>query len=137
MPVAHDEPGSRQTTPDPHTDAEKPRDPGRGDPADEAPEDLPSANDLLGTLFEEASLWPLLTVILGSTGAFGAALLVLAGVDRNPFAAGALVLLFGMSVDLIVRSRRRPAIRNLAKLVAMFWTAAILLAIVAITTGIA
>ena len=104
---------------------------------DSPPEDLPSANDLIGTLFEEASLWPILTVFLGSTGAFGAALLVLAIGDRNPFAAAALFLLLGMTTDVMVRARRNKQIRNLAKFVALFWTVATALALVAVGTGIA
>jgi uncharacterized membrane protein YjjP (DUF1212 family) len=121
--------------PDPldHDDEDPLREPVR----DPAPEEFPSANELLGTLFEETSLWPLLIVILCSTGAFGAALLVLALGDRNPFAAAALLLLLGMTTDVIIRARRRVEIRNLAKIIALFWAAAIALAVVAVATGIA
>lgn len=108
-----------------------------GEDRDSSPEDLPSANEILGTLFQEASLWPLVTVLLGSTGAFGAALIVLATSDHNIFAAAALLLLSGMSVDVLVRARRRPETRNVAKLVALFWVTSIALALVAIMTGIA
>lgn len=116
--------------------------PNRETPSDstgerEGPEDLPSVDEILRTLFQEASLWPLLVVVLGSTGAFGAALIVLAGVDRNPFAAAALLLILGMTVDTLIRSRRRPNLRHIARLIAIFWLVSIALAITAVVSGIA
>lgn len=103
---------------------------------DDEPEDLPSANDIVGTLFEESTLWPLLIVILGSGGAFGAALLVLALGDRNLFAAAALVLLLGMTVDVGIRARRNPGSRNLAKVIFGLWLSSVFLAGIAVYTGI-
>jgi hypothetical protein len=117
------------------------REPSTGDGAppsvEDEPEDLPSANELLGTLFEETSLWPLLVVMLTSLGAFGAALIVLTIIDRSPFAALALLLLLGMTTDTLIRARSRPPMRNLARLIVLFWIVSSGLAIVAITTGIA
>jgi uncharacterized membrane protein YjjP (DUF1212 family) len=101
------------------------------------PEDLPSANEILGSFFGEASLWPLLVVVLGSTGAFGAALIVLALGDQNPFAAAALLLILAMTTDTLIRARRRIDLRNLAKLIALFWVVSIALATVAVISGIA
>ena len=101
------------------------------------PEDLPSANEILGSFFREASLWPLLVVVLGSTGAFGAALIVLALGDQNPFAAAALLLILAMTTDTLIRARRRIDLRNLAKLIALFWLVSIALATVAVISGIA
>ena len=101
------------------------------------PEDLPNPNEILGTLFAEASLWPLLIVVLGSTGTFGAALIVLALGDRNPFALAALLLILAMTTDTLIRARRRTDLRNVAKLIALFWTVSIALALVAVFSGIA
>jgi len=106
------------------------------DPRKDEPEDLPSGNEILGTLFEEASLWPLLTVILGSLGAIGGAMLVLAIGDRNPFAAGALLLAVAMTTDVAIRSRRRPELRNIAKMLGLLWLAATLFALLATYFGI-
>jgi hypothetical protein len=104
---------------------------------DEAPDDFPDFDQLIGSFMKEASLWPVLIVVLGSGGAFGAALLILVGVDHNPFAAAALLLLVGMTVDIGVRAYRQNLHRNLAKLVGLVWGASLALAAVAIWTGIA
>ncbi len=98
---------------------------------------FPSLDELIGTFFREPSLLPVAVVVLGTGGAFGAALLILTGIDRNPFAAGALVLLAGMTVDVSLRARKEPAFRNLALLVGLVWAASVVLAIVALATGIA
>jgi hypothetical protein len=79
----------------------------------------------------------LLIVAIGSAGAFGAALLILTGIDRNPFAAAALLLILGMSVDVFLQARRKAVYRNLTRLVGLVWCAAIALAGLAIWTGIA
>jgi uncharacterized membrane protein YjjP (DUF1212 family) len=120
---------------DRQTAAQPPTDPDHRGASE--PEDLPSPNEILGTLFAEASLWPLLIVVLGSTGTFGAALIVLAIGDRNPFALAALLLILGMTTDMLIRARRRTGLRNVAKLIALFWAVSIALALVAVFTGIA
>jgi hypothetical protein len=74
---------------------------------------------------------------VASFGALGAGLVVLSLGDRNPFAAGALILLLGMTIDLLWRSRRRPGLRNLARGVGVIWLAALALAGIAIWVGIA
>lgn len=102
----------------------------------EEAEDLPSANHILGTLFEESTLWPLLIVLLGSSGAFGAAMMILALNDRNIFAAAALFLIFGMTVDILIRARKDDGPKNVAKLIGGFWISSALLAGVATYTGI-
>lgn len=98
---------------------------------------MPSVNDLLGLLARESTLWPLLIVMLASLGAFGAAMLVLAFVDRNLFAAAALVLVLGMTLDLAWRSRTRPGLRNLARAAGLLWGVAIALAGLAVYFGLA
>lgn len=104
--------------------------PGQGPGPDDAPEpdSTPGIDDLLGVLLQESTLWPLLIVFVTSIGALGAALIVLSLVDRNPFAAAALLLIAGMTIDLFWRSRRRRALRNLARGVGLIWLAALALA---------
>jgi hypothetical protein len=107
------------------------------DQDDRDSEDFPSVDELIGSFMNEASLWPVLVVAIASTGAFGAAMLVLTGIDHNPFAAAALLLIFGMSVDVAIQARRKAVYRNLAKLIGLIWCSAIALAALAIWTGIA
>lgn len=100
-------------------------------------EAFPTLDELIGTFFSEASLLPVVVVVLGSGGAFGAALLVLTAIDRNPFAAGALVLLAGMTVDICLRARKEASFRNIALLIGLVWGASVLLGAIAVWTGIA
>jgi len=103
----------------------------------ESSDQFPSVDELLGTFMSEASLWPVLIVAVASGGALGAAMLILTGVDHNPFAAAALLLIFGMSVDVFIQARRKAIYRNVAKMIGLIWCAAIALAVLAIWTGIA
>ncbi len=100
-------------------------------------DEFPGFDALIGTFMREASLWPVLAVALGSGGAFAAALLVLAFVDRNLFAAAALLLVFGMTVDVLLRARRLPSYRNGALLLLLVWGVGIALAGLALWSGIA
>jgi hypothetical protein len=102
----------------------------------EVDDQTPGLDELLGVLVQETTLWPLLIVIFLSTGAFGAGLLVLTGVDRNPFAAAALILIAGMSIDLAWRARTRPKLRRIARAIGLFWVASIALAALAVAFGI-
>jgi hypothetical protein len=105
---------------------------------DREPDDgFPDFDELIGTFMKETTLWPVLVVVLGSLGAFGGALIVLVGVDHNPFAAAALVLLLGMTIDVVVRARRRGVLRNLARLVGLVWAVAFAFAGLAVWSGIA
>ena len=104
---------------------------------EENPDDFPNFDELIGSFMQETSLWPVLVVVMGSAGAFGAALLILTGVDHNPFAAAALLLIFGMSVDVFIQARRKAVYRNLLRLIGLIWCASIALAGLAIWTGIA
>ena len=103
---------------------------------DRGPEDLPAPDEIIGTLFQETSLWPLLIVVLGCLGSFGAAMIVLALIDRNLFAIAALVLIGGMTIDLGIRAWRGSTNRNIAKLLVLFWMTAAGLAGIAFATGI-
>ena len=100
-------------------------------------DEFPSLDEMIGSFLSEPSLWPVLIVILGSSGAFGAAALVLTIVDRNPLTGVALLLLGGMSLDLFFRSRRTPGLGNIARLILLIWGATIVLAGVAVWTGLA
>lgn len=111
--------------------------PTRREDGGEGGDELPGFDQLVGAFMQEPSLWPVLAVALGSGGAFAATLLILAGVDRNPFAATALVLILGMTVDVFVRARSRPTYRNGARLLALIWIAGLLFAGIALWTGIA
>lgn len=101
------------------------------------PDAFPSTDQLLGTFMGEASLWPVLFVMLASGGAFTAALMILAYVDRNPFAAVALFLILGMTVDVVFRARRHPNYRNGARFLLLLWGAGIAFAGLAVWSGIA
>ena len=104
---------------------------------DDEDDAFPTLDELIGTFFGEPSLLPIVIVILLTGGAFGAALLILTGLDRNPFAAGALVLITGMTVDVCLQARKKPSFRNLALLIGMVWGVSVLLAILALWSGIA
>jgi hypothetical protein len=107
------------------------------DGASDADDGFPSPDELIGHFMQETALWPVFIVAIVSGGALGAAMLVLAWVDRNPFAAAALLLVLGMSVDVVIQARRKALYRNIAKLVALLWCSAIALAGVGVWTGIA
>lgn len=104
---------------------------------EETPEDFQNFDEMLGSFIKDVSLWPVLIVAIGSAGTIGAAMLILTGIDHNPFAALALLLIFGMSVDVFIQARRKAVHRNLARLLGLIWCAAIALAGLAIWTGIA
>lgn len=98
---------------------------------------LPSLDEHLSVFFGETTLWPVLIVLVASLGAMGAAAIVLAFGDRNPFAAIALLLVAGMTVDLGWRARRRRELRRVAASVAVLWLASGLMAAAALYFGIA
>jgi len=114
---------------------------GAGSGSDEPPrrddEGFGGVGDLIGTFLREPSLWPVSAVALASGGAFTAALIVLAAVDRNPFAALALVLVLGMTIDLAWRARRDAAYRSGALLVGLIWAVGLAFTALAVWTGIA
>ena len=119
---------------DPNSDPNRDREPASDR---EEGDEFPSLDELIGTFMRETSLLPIVIVVLGTGGAFGAALLILTVVDRNPFAIGALLLITGMTVDISLRARKEEALRNVALLIGMVWGSAVVLAIVALVTGIA
>ena len=115
---------------------EKP-DEGPDEEPDRDDDGIPDVDEVIGTFLREASLWPVLAVVLGSGGAFAAALMILAVVDRNPFAAAALFLVLGMTIDVVYRARSLPAYRNGARLLLSIWVVGFAFAGLAVWTGIA
>jgi len=75
----------------------------------------------LAPFFRDSSLWPVLCVAVAIFVVVGASALLLAFVERNPFAIGAVLLLFWISVDAVVRDRRRGGSRLLLGCVSGFW----------------
>ncbi len=107
------------------------------DVSEESSGEFPGVDELLGSFMSEASLWPVLVAAIASGGAFGAAMLILTGIDHNPFAAAALLLILGMTIDVFIQARRKAIYQNIAKMIGLVWCAAIAFAALAIWTGIA
>jgi hypothetical protein len=91
-------------------------------------EPAPSANGeprgaelWLAPFFRDSSLWPVLCVAVAIFVVLGASALLLAFVERNPFAVAALLLLLWISVDAVIRDRRRGRSRLLLGCVTGFW----------------
>jgi hypothetical protein len=98
--------------------------------------DAPRGVDLwLVPFFRDSSLWPVLAVAVVIFVVLGAWALLLAVVDRSLFAVGALVLLFWMSVDATIRSRRQGGSRLLVGSIAGFWLLSIAAAVGARSAG--
>ena len=125
--------------PDQASDSESKREPASEPPSgtDRDEDGIPDVDEVIGTFLREASLWPVLAVILGSGGAFAAMLMILAVVDHNPFAAAALFLVLGMTIDVVYRARSRPSYRNGARLLLSIWGVGLAFAGLAVWTGIA
>ena len=77
-----------------------------GDQEPREPQEKLGLERHLAVFVEDSALWPVLlvAVLIFTTG--GAALLLLALGDGNPFAIGALLILLWMNVDILVRRRR-------------------------------
>ena len=90
----------------------------------------------LRPFFEESLLWPVLLVAAGIFVTLGAALLLLALRERNPFALLALLLLARMSAEAVLREHRRRGWGLLAGALAALWALSILLFGVAVALGL-
>ena len=125
--------------PDRESDGESKREPASEPPsrAERDEDGIPDVDEVIGAFLREASLWPVLAVILGSGGAFAAMLMILAVVDRNPFAAAALFLVLGMTIDVVYRARSRSSYRNGARLLLSIWAVGFAFAGLAVWSGIA
>jgi hypothetical protein len=104
---------------------------------DDEDDAFPTIDEFIGTFFQEPSLLPIVIAILLSGGAFGAAMLILTVLDRNPFAAAALILITGMTVDICLQARKKQSFRNVARLIGLVWAVSVALAILALWSGIA
>ena len=104
---------------------------------DDEDDSFPTIDELIGTFFGEPSLLPIVIVVLLSGGAFGAAMLILTVLDRNPFASAALILITGMTVDICLQARKKQSFKNIARLIGLTWAASVALAILALWSGIA
>ncbi|MGY8738049.1 MAG: hypothetical protein ACKVIW_11085 [bacterium] len=104
---------------------------------DDEDDAFPTIDEFIGTFFQEPSLLPIVIAVLLSGGAFGAAMLILTVLDRNPFAAAALILITGMTVDICLQARKKQSFRNVARLIGLVWAVSVALAILALWSGIA
>jgi hypothetical protein len=104
---------------------------------DDEDDAFPTIDEFIGTFFQEPSLLPIVIAVLLSGGAFGAAMLILTVLDRNPFAAAALILITGMTVDICWQARKKQSFRNVARLIGLVWAVSVALAILALWSGIA
>ena len=87
--------------------------------------------------FRDPSLWPVLAVAIAILITLVAAVLLLAVVDRNPPAMGALLLLAWMSGDATLRQlRARRRLGLLGGLVLSVWALGALAALAARAAGI-
>jgi hypothetical protein len=75
----------------------------------------------LTPFFRDSSLWPVLCVAVMIFVVLGAAALLMAFVERNLFAVGAVLLLFWISVDASIRARRRGRSPRLVIGIAAYW----------------
>lgn len=78
----------------------------------------------LRTYVEDSTLWPVLAVAALILASCGAALLLLALVDRNPFAGAALLVLVWMSGDVLRGDLRRRRLGATGGVVLGLWALA-------------
>lgn len=91
------------------------------DDEDETGDEPRGAERWLAPFFRDSTLWPVLVAVSAVFVVFGASALLLAFVERNPFAVGAVLILLWMSIDAGIRSRRRGGSRLLVGAIAVFW----------------
>jgi hypothetical protein len=89
---------------------------------EEEPGDEPrGAERWLAPFFRDSTLWPVLVTVSAVFVVLGASALLMAIVELNPFAIGAVTILVWISVDAGIRSRRRGGSRLLLGAIAAFW----------------
>ena len=93
------------------------------EPAASEPEagDGSSGDRLLATFFEDASLWPILFVMVATFATFGAALVLLALKDRNLFALAWLAILVTASGVEVVGDLRQRRFGPVCRLIVSLW----------------
>jgi hypothetical protein len=98
--------------------------------------DAPRGVDLwLAPFFRDSTLWPVLAVVIMIFVLFGAWGLLLAAFERNVFALCAMVIAFWVSVDVVIRNRRRGGARLIVGCIVGFWALSIGAATVAHSVG--
>ena len=90
-------------------------------PTPSGPDEPRGVEFWLAPFFRDASLWPVLAVVIAIFVLLGAWALLMVFVDRNPLALGAILLVFWMSVDAVVRGRRGGGSGLLLGCIAGFW----------------
>jgi hypothetical protein len=105
------------------------------DGEDPGPAEPSGAERWLAPFFRDSTLWPVLVTVCAVFVVFGASALLLAFVERNPFALGAVMLLVWISVDAGIRSRRRGGSRMLIGAIAVFWLLSAAAALGAVWAG--
>jgi len=78
-------------------------------PPDRAPAPEPEPRGLerwIAPYFRDSTLWPVLVVAAATAVTGLASLLLLAAVDRNPYAGAGVVVLAWIGVDVALRERR-------------------------------
>jgi len=97
-----------------------------------------SLDDWLRQFVSDSTLVPVALVAVGCFTAIGAGVLLAALWDRNLPAIAALVLLAGMSLDALLRDRRRRGRLGLAsRLVLTLWGLSLAAAVAALALGLA
>jgi hypothetical protein len=79
------------------------------------------AEQWLAPFFRDSSLWPVLAVAGAIFVVMGTSGLLLAFVERNGFAVAAVLLVFWMSVDAVIRNRRRHGSALVPGCIAALW----------------
>ena len=101
----------------------------------DAPEDR-ALDRWLSPYFTDSTLFPVVLVAAAVGVTLGSTLLLLAVVERNFFAAAALFVLAGVSVDVVYRDLKRRRFGLLSRIVAGFWALSTLGAAAAIRWGV-
>ena len=92
------------------------------DVPDPAPDKTPAnVEGWIRPFFDDASLWPILAVLVLSLCTIGAAIIALALVAWNPFALAALALALLLSADVVVRAFAKGTNRLIAGCLIGFW----------------
>ncbi|MGH0030140.1 MAG: hypothetical protein ACQGVC_10145 [Myxococcota bacterium] len=101
-----------------------------------SPEEPQRLSDHLRVYVREPTLWPVLLVAIIIFVTIGAAVLLAAVVQRNAFAAAALALLLGLSVDQAVREWRSGGVGWVTGTIAAFWILSAAAALAAVASGL-
>lgn len=101
------------------------------DPDPPAPDEPEAAGPdrWIAPFFEDSTLWPVLIVVAAVFVTLAATGLLLAFVERNPFAVAAMLLAFWVSVDIAIRERRGGRSARAGASLAGLWALSILAAL--------